>query len=260
MIPIIIQTMTQITDRIIINSNNSGIEETKMAENILLIEDEEKMARMVELELTHEGYVVDKAFDGISGLTKAEDEDYDLILLDIMLPGLTGTEVLRRLRKIKDTPVILLTARDSTVDKVTGLDQGADDYITKPFVIEELLARIRANLRKNIKAETEGNNSPASTLTAGKLSLDDEKHLVTYDNNEIELTLKEYELLKCLLENKGRVLTRDSLLNKVWGYDYAGETNAVDVYVRYLRSKIDEEYDIKLINTVRGVGYQIKEI
>lgn len=229
-----------------------------MAERILLIEDEEKMARMVELELTHEGYVVDKAFDGVSGLSKAEDEDYDLILLDIMLPGLTGTEVLRRLRKSKDTPVILLTARDSTVDKVTGLDQGADDYITKPFVIEELLARIRVCLRKSIKAEPES-SSDSVVLTAGKLSLDDEKHLVTYDDNEIELTLKEYELLKCLLENKGRVLTRDALLDKVWGFDYIGETNAVDVYIRYLRSKIDEEYGIKLISTVRGVGYQIKD-
>lgn len=229
-----------------------------MEERILLIEDEEKMARMVELELTHEGYVVDKAFDGISGLSKAEDNDYDLILLDIMLPGLTGTEVLRRLRKSKPTPVILLTARDSTVDKVTGLDQGADDYITKPFVIEELLARIRANLRKNLKVEPpQEETSPV--LSAGKLTLDDVKHLVAYDDNEIELTLKEYELLKCLLENKGRVLTRDSLLDKVWGFDYVGETNAVDVYIRYLRSKIDEEYGIKLINTVRGVGYQIKD-
>ena len=229
-----------------------------MEERILLVEDEEKMARMVELELTHEGYVVDKAFDGISGLSKAEDNDYELILLDIMLPGLTGTEVLRRLRKSKDTPVLLLTARDSTVDKVTGLDQGADDYITKPFVIEELLARIRANLRKNIKNEADQNDSSA-VLYVGKLTLDDAKHQVTYDNNEIELTLKEYELLKCLLENKGRVLTRDSLLDKVWGFNYTGETNAVDVYIRYLRCKIDEKYRIKLINTVRGVGYQIKD-
>lgn len=231
-----------------------------MEERILLIEDEEKMARMVELELTHEGYVVDKAFNGISGLTKAEEGVYDLILLDIMLPGLTGTEVLRRLRKTKDTPVILLTARDSTVDKVTGLDQGADDYITKPFVIEELLARIRANLRKSAKPVPSADEGANAVLSIGKLTIDDEKHLVTYDNEEIELTLKEYELLKCLLENKGRVLTRDSLLDKVWGFDYAGETNAVDVYIRYLRSKIDEAYGIKLINTVRGVGYQIKDI
>jgi DNA-binding response OmpR family regulator len=229
-----------------------------MDERILLIEDEQKMARMLELELTHEGYVIDKAFDGISGLTKAEDSDYDLILLDIMLPGLTGTEVLRRLRKTKDTPVILLTARDSTVDKVTGLDQGADDYITKPFVIEELLARIRANLRKSVKTTSTHEDSLSPTLISGKLILDDDKHLVTYGTEEVELTLKEYELLKCLLENKGRVLTRDSLLDKVWGFDYAGETNAVDVYIRYIRSKIDEKYDIKLINTVRGVGYQIK--
>ena len=231
-----------------------------MEDRILLIEDEQKMARMVELELTHEGYVVDKAFDGVNGLAKATEEEYDLILLDIMLPGLTGTEVLRRLRKIKSTPVILLTARDSTVDKVSGLDQGADDYITKPFIIEELLARIRAKLRNTGNPASGENGTSSAILKAGELTLNDEKHLVTYHNEEIELTLKEYELLKCLLENKGRVLTRDSLLDKVWGFDYVGETNAVDVYVRYLRSKIDEKFDIKLINTVRGVGYQIKDL
>ena len=230
-----------------------------MSEKILLIEDEEKMARMVELELTHEGYKVIKAFDGVTGLDKANEDDFDLILLDIMLPGLTGTEVLRRLRKTKQTPVILLTARDSTVDKVTGLDQGADDYVTKPFVIEELLARIRVILRKK-ERRTEEDIHSDTILTAGELSLDDDKHLVTYSGEEIQLTLKEYELLKCLLENKGRVLTRETLLDKVWGFDYIGETNAVDVYVRYLRSKIDEKHNIKLINTVRGVGYQIKDI
>ena len=235
-----------------------------MPGRILIVEDEEKMARMVELELVHEGYEIDKTADGISGLSMAEENDYDLILLDIMLPGLSGIEVLRRLRKSKATPVILLTARDETVDKVLGLDSGADDYITKPFAIEELLARIRAGLRKNVSYENGDANSPqsdkdSSKLVSGKLTLDNASHKVDYDGKLIELTLKEFELLKCLLENKGLVMTRDTLLDKVWGYDYIGETNSIDVYIRFLRSKIDEKYKIKLISTVRGVGYRIDE-
>jgi DNA-binding response OmpR family regulator len=231
-----------------------------MSERILIVEDEEKMARMVELELTHEGYGVVKCSDGLSGLQTAEQGNFDLILLDIMLPALSGIEVLRRLRKTKSTPVILLTARDEVVDKVLGLDSGADDYITKPFAIEELLARIRAALRKSASEKPAGDDDePSGTrLTAGKLILDAGRHLVAYDGEPVELTLKEFELLRCLLENKGMVLTRDALLDKVWGYDYIGETNAVDVYVRFLRSKIDEKYGVKLISTVRGVGYRIE--
>lgn len=228
-----------------------------MKEKLLLIEDEKNMARMVELELTHEGYEVEKAFDGLSGLEMAEKEGWDLILLDIMLPGLSGMEVLRRLRKTSQVPVILLTARDAVVDKVSGLDSGADDYVTKPFVIEELLARIRVCLRKAAA------NTPAAevehVLSAGPVSLNLERHQVLVNGTPVELTLREFELLHCLLEKKDHVVTRDALLDRVWGYDYAGETNSVDVYIRFLRTKIDEAFQIKLIHTVRGVGYLIRD-
>jgi len=226
---------------------------------ILIIEDDEKLARMVELELVHEGYEIVKKTDGVSGLQEAEEGEHDLILLDIMLPGISGVEVLRRLRKSKETPVILLTARDETVDKVLGLDSGADDYVTKPFIIEELLARIRAALRKAGKAEGrgEGSEEEAHFLEYEDLALDKDAHTVAFSGEDIELTHKEFELLVCLLENKGRVMSRDALLNKVWGYDFIGETNAVDVYVRFLRSKIDERFETKIITTVRGVGYKI---
>ena len=221
---------------------------------LLLIEDEEKLARFVELELVHEGYEVDKAFDGRAGLSLAESGKHDLVLLDIMLPELNGLEVLRRLRKTSSLPVIMLTARDAVMDKVTGLDMGADDYITKPFSIEELLARIRAALRKGTQAKKEGD-----ALTAGPLKLDAMRHQVTVNGAEVELTNREFSLLKYLLENKTIVLTREQLLEKVWGFDYAGETNVVDVYVRYLRNKIDEPFHLKLIGTVRGVGYVIRD-
>ena len=223
---------------------------------ILIVEDEEKLARFTELELKHEGYETDKAFDGRTGLEMAESGNYDLILLDIMLPGLNGIEVLRRIRKNSEVPVILLTARDSVMDKVSGLDTGADDYITKPFDIEELLARIRVALRKKVSVvQTQTGNQ----LCFGALSLDPAAHTVKYEDREIELTNKEFRLLQKLLENKGIVLSREVLLEDVWCFDYVGETNVVDVYVRYLRSKIDDVYDIKMIHTVRGVGYVIKE-
>lgn len=228
-----------------------------MPEKILIVEDEEKMARMLELELCHEGYQVDKAFDGLAGLDLAETGDFDLILLDIMLPGLSGMEVLRRLRRTSSVPVILLTARDTVIDKVSGLDSGADDYITKPFAIEELLARVRACLRK--KAAPAGGEGGPLTACDGALTMDVERHEVRACGEPVDLTLREFALLQCLLENKGRVLPRDLLLDRVWGYDYAGETNAVDVYVRFLRSKIDEPFALNLIHTVRGIGYQIKE-
>ena len=223
-----------------------------MGERILLIEDEEKLARMVELELQYEGYRVEKAFDGRSGLELALGGGFDLVLLDIMLPQLSGMEVLRRLRKESRVPVIMLTARDSVVDKVSGLDSGADDYITKPFAIEELLARIRAALRNH-------GGRDGQLLTAGPLAMDVERHQVTVRGQTVELTKKEFDLLRHLLENKGRVLTREALLDSVWGFDFVGETNSVDVYIRFLRSKIDEAFGIKLIHTVRGVGYVIKE-
>ncbi|MBR5752055.1 MAG: response regulator transcription factor [Clostridia bacterium] len=221
---------------------------------ILLVEDEEKLARFVELELTHEGYQVDKAFDGRTGLDMAESGKHDLILLDIMLPGLNGLEVLRRLRRSSHTPVIMLTARDAVMDKVTGLDTGADDYVTKPFSIEELLARIRAALRKNA-----GDGGADSQLYCGDLTMDAARRRVERAGREIELTGREFALLKYFLENKTYVLTREQLLEKVWGYEYLGETNVVDVYVRYLRNKIDEDHEKKLLHTVRGVGYVLKE-
>ena len=220
---------------------------------ILLVEDEEKLARVVELELRYEGYEVEKAFDGREGLEKVLSGDFDLILLDIMLPSLSGMEVLRRLRRESQVPVIMVTARDSVVDKVSGLDSGADDYITKPFEIEELLARIRAALRKRpVRQES-------AVLTAGLLTMDPERHEVTVKGTPVELTRREFDLLRYLLENKEKVISRESLLDNVWGFDFVGETNAVDVYIRFLRAKIDEAFGIKLIHTVRGVGYVIRE-
>ena len=226
-----------------------------MGERILLVEDEEKLARMVELELKYEGYSVEKAADGRRGLELALSGQFDLVLLDIMLPKLSGMEVLRRLRKDSQVPVIMLTARDSVMDKVSGLDSGADDYITKPFAIEELLARIRAALRGKGNKET----AKVPLLSAGEVILDVERHQVSVRGEPVELTKKEFDLLRCLLENKGRVLTREALLDAVWGFDFVGETNSVDVYIRFLRSKLDDAFGIKLIHTVRGVGYVIKE-
>lgn len=227
-----------------------------MAEKVLLIEDEEKLARMVELELQYEGYQVEKALDGRTGLERALSGTFDLILLDIMLPALSGMEVLRRVRRESQVPVIMLTARDTVVDKVSGLDMGADDYITKPFAIEELLARIRAALRKHpVQAVAE----ERQLLRAKGLSMDPERHEVTVDGQHVELTRREFDLLRYLLENKEKVISRESLLDNVWGFDFVGETNAVDVYIRFLRSKIDERFGMKLIHTVRGVGYVIRE-
>lgn len=225
-------------------------------EKILIIEDEEKIVRFIELELKYEGYEVEKAYNGRDGLELALTQSFDLILLDIMLPTLNGIEVLRRIRKVSDIPIILLTARDSVVDKVSGLDGGADDYITKPFAIEELLARIRAALR--IKAG-ENNTRTSSGITVGALSLDSIKREVKVNENLIDLTKREFDLLQHLLENKNIVISRETLLQDIWGYDFAGETNAVDVYVRYLRAKIEEPFKLKFIHTVRGVGYVIKD-
>lgn len=224
-----------------------------MKTKILIIEDEEKFARFVEMELSYEGYEVSKAFDGRSGLELAESGEFDLVLLDIMLPGLNGMEVLRRLRRSSSVPVMMLTARDSVIDKVSGLDSGADDYITKPFAIEELLARIRTVLRKAPHALS------SQILTAGDLRLDVDRRQVTVRDIPVELTKREFDLLQYLLENKGIVLSRETLLENVWGFDFEGETNAVDVYVRFLRAKIDEVFDLKLISTIRGVGYVIRD-
>lgn len=221
---------------------------------LLIIEDEKQIARFLELELIHEGYQVDLETDGRKGLEKVKQTHYDLILLDIMLPGLSGMEVCRRIRHFSDIPIVMLTAKDDIESKVMGLDIGADDYITKPFSIEELLARLRVALRHQMKG------SAPKELQIGDLVMDGTRHQVTRSGKNIELTKKEYDLLEYLIENKGIVLTREHILEKVWGYDYFGGTNVVDVYIKYLRDKVDEPFENKLIHTIRGVGYILKEV
>ena len=223
---------------------------------ILIIEDEEKIARFVELELEHEGYEADKATDGRIGLYMAETGAYDLVVLDIMLPQLSGIEVLRRLRKSQNpdaanVPVILLTARDAITDKVTGLDMGANDYMTKPFAIEELLARIRAALRQSQNAHGERRDD---VLRAAGIELNVSAHTVTYKGKNVDFTNREFILLRTLMENRNTAMSREKLLAAAWGYDYYGETNIVDVYVRYIRQKTDDS----VIKTIRGVGYIVE--
>ncbi|MBO4915252.1 MAG: response regulator transcription factor [Oscillospiraceae bacterium] len=226
-----------------------------MCAKILIVEDEAKIARFIELELGHEGYETQKAYDGRSGLNAALGGGFDLVLLDVMLPELNGMEVLRRLRAESAVPVIMLTARDTVMDKVSGLDLGANDYITKPFAIEELLARIRAALR----AQERTGASTAAALNCGRLSLDPTRHSVSFAGAPVELTYKEFLLLQTLMEHKNAVLSRDTLMEKVWGFDYMGETNVVDVYIRFLRQKLDSAFGVKLIHTIRGVGYMVKD-
>ncbi len=223
---------------------------------ILIVEDEANIARFLELELKHEGYEVEKAPDGRLGLQKALEGNVDLILLDIMLPGLSGIEVCRRVRMESRVPIIMLTAKDDVTDKVAGLDMGADDYMTKPFAIEELLARIRVALNRKMSSESE---KKQDMIQYGSLILNLNEHSVSYDGEEINLTKKEYELLECMLRNKGVAMNRDRILKEVWDYDYYGDTNVVDVYIRYLRQKIDDRFGITLIHTVRGIGYIIKD-
>ena len=218
---------------------------------ILIVEDEKKIARFLELELQHEGYEVQTAGDGRTGLSLALSWEPDLMILDLMLPGLSGIEVCRRLRHDSDLPIIMLTAKDDVSDKVMGLDMGADDYRTKPFAIEELLARIRVGLKKH----RAGRSTALPVLTAGKLRVEPASYSVSYDGKPIALTKKEFDLLRYLMEHRDTAVTRDTLLCDVWGYDYAGDTNIVDVYIRYLRQKIDEPFRIKTIHTIRAVGY-----
>lgn len=228
---------------------------------ILIVEDEAKIARFVELELKYEGYEVETAGDGKNGLEKAMSGAYDLMVLDVMLPELNGMEVCRKIRqKGNDIPIIMLTAKDDVMDKVEGLDKGADDYMTKPFAIEELLARIRVAIKKHEKLKNISKDTGSKDmLQHGLLKMNLQSHSVTYGEEELTLTKKEYELLKYLLENKNIALSREKMLSRVWEYEYIGDTNVVDVYIRYLRQKIDQKYNIKLISTVRGVGYIIKD-
>lgn len=220
---------------------------------VLIIEDESKLARFIELELKHEGYDVILAEDGRSGIEKFFEEDPDIILLDLMLPQLNGIEICRRIRKESDIPIIMLTAKGETMDKIVGLDSGADDYMTKPFAIEELFARMRVALRRR---KTAGDKN---ILELKDLKIDLDRRTVYYADAEIELTKREFELLVYLVKNKNIVISREQILNKVWGYDYIGETNVVDVYIRYLRTKIDDRFGVKLIHTIRGVGYFAKD-
>lgn len=226
--------------------------------SILIVEDEAKIARFVQLELSHEGYTVETASDGRTGLELAQSGKYDLLVLDLMLPALSGIEVCRRLRQAgSDLPIIMLTAKDDVSDKVMGLDMGADDYMTKPFAIEELLARIRVGLKRREKAQSAMPRAEES-LSVGQLTLSKRAHEVSFAGENITLTKKEFDLLAYLLEHVGEVVTRDTLLNDVWGYEYVGDTNIVDVYIRYLRLKIDEQMGVKYLHTVRGVGYMLK--
>ncbi|KRM97777.1 response regulator transcription factor [Loigolactobacillus rennini] len=224
---------------------------------VLIIEDEKNLARFVELELKHEGYETVVHYNGRTGLDAALANDWDAILLDLMLPELNGLEVCRRIRQVKNTPIIMMTARDSVIDRVSGLDHGADDYIVKPFAIEELLARLRALLRR-IDIEGEQNNAKQTTVSYRDLTIEKENRVVKRGSDTIDLTKREYELLLTLMENVNVVLGRDVLLNKVWGYESEVETNVVDVYIRYLRNKIDRKGEESYIQTVRGTGYVMR--
>lgn len=222
---------------------------------IFIVEDERRIARFLQMELEHEGFQTANESNGLRAYERIIQEDYDLVLLDIMLPGMDGLTICKNVRKLSDIPIIMLTAKDEINDKVTGLDIGADDYITKPFAIQELLARIRAALRKcnnNIKQDE------PSVFTFKNITVYLERHEVMVNDTVVELTKKEYDLLLYMLQNHDHVLSREQILQSIWGYEYMGDTNVVDVYIRYLRSKIDDEFNEKYIHTVRGIGYVIK--
>ena len=225
---------------------------------VLIVEDEENLAKFVGLELKHEGYEVETVLDGRSGLDAALENNYDVILLDLMLPELNGLEVARRLRETKKTPIIMMTARDSVIDRASGLDYGADDYLVKPFAIEELLARIRSLLRR-IAIETESSDKHRSIINFKDLRIEKENRIARRDDQIINLTKREYDLLLTLVENINVVQSREQLLKEVWGFDSEVETNVVDVYIRYLRNKIDDpESKASYIQTVRGTGYVMR--
>ena len=225
---------------------------------IFIVEDERRIARFLQIELEHEGYETATEENGLRAFERIAQEEYDLVLLDIMLPEMDGMTICRKVREISDIPIIMLTARDDVEDKVNGLDIGADDYMTKPFAIQELLARVRNALRKQRSGEN-GEGPEGEKLQVKDLIMYPSRYEVTVQGEEVQLTKKEYSLLEYLLRNKRNVLTRDQILQEVLGYDYTGDTNVVDVYIRYLRAKIDDHFNVKYIYTVRGVGYAIKE-
>ena len=223
---------------------------------ILIVEDEPEIVRFLTLELRHEGYETESCPDGKSGLERALNGGFDLVLLDVMLPQMEGHEVLRRLRRESAVPVILVTARDAVMEKVNGLDLGANDYITKPFHIEELLARIRMVLRTS---DSSAQAAGTDTLALGDLKIATASRLVTRAGKAIELTKTQYDLLEYLLRNRDIVLTREQILQHVWGYSYTGNSNVVDVYVRYVRNNIHDTDESRIIETVRGIGYVIRD-
>ncbi|MGI8825609.1 MAG: response regulator transcription factor [Chloroflexota bacterium] len=221
--------------------------------HILVVEDERRLANLIRRALEEEGHVVDVAHDGVDGLDMAEGTTYDLLVLDLMLPRLDGIEVCKRLRSdSRDVRILMLTARDAIEDRVLGLEAGADDYLIKPFSFSELLARIRALSRRQVQAQVE------EELCVGSLVLDLARHEARRDNRSIELTAKEFQLLEFLMRNAGNVLTRTQILDHVWGYNYDSFSNNVDIYVHYLRNKIDKDFSEPMIRTVRGVGYSLK--
>lgn len=223
-----------------------------MAKRILVIEDETKITDFLRRGLSFEGYEVDIAHDGEAGLTKALDDPPDLVVLDIMLPGLNGLEVCRQLRAESDVPILMLTAKDAVPDRVAGLDSGADDYLVKPFAFDELLARIRALLRRRQPAEQQ-------VLRFADLTLNQATRRVMRGERQIELTAKEYDVLELFMRHPRQVLTRDIIYERIWGYDFGGESNIIEVYVRYLRAKLEAGGEPRLIHTVRGVGYVLRE-
>jgi DNA-binding response OmpR family regulator len=224
-----------------------------MAEHILVVEDELEIANYLRRGLAFEGYTVEMTTDGPAALAAARDRPPDLVVLDLMLPGIDGLEVARRLRAASDVPIIMLTARDAVPDRVAGLEAGADDYLIKPFAFEELLARIRVQLRRRAR------DAHPMTLRFGPLSMDTAAHEVTIGDRRVDLTSKEYDLLELFLRNPQQVLTREVIYDRVWGYDFGGESNIIEVYIRYLRQKLEADGEARLIHTVRGVGYILRQ-
>ena len=230
-------------------------------QRIFIVEDEKRIARFLQIELEHEGFETATESNGKRAFERIIQENYNLVLLDVMLPEMDGITICRKVRELSDIPIIMLTAKDDIEDKVNGLDVGADDYMTKPFAVPELLARIRVALRKHTEHNETDNSAEVGgpRYVAKDLVLFPERFEVQVKGESVELTKKEYSLLEYLVRNKRNVLSRDQILQTVWGYDYIGDTNVVDVYIRYLRSKIDDRFGEKYIHTVRGVGYVIKE-
>ena len=223
-----------------------------MKERILIIEDDEGILRVLRRALSYEGYQIETALDGETGLAQAHDWRPDLVILDLMLPGMDGLEVTQRLRTEGNIPILMLTAKDTITDRVQGLDAGADDYMTKPFELDELLARVRALLRR-----TQLERAPV--LSFNDLTLDTSTRIATRRNRPVALTAKEYDLLELFMRHPRQVMTREMIFDRVWGYDFGGESNVLDVYIRYLRQKLESEGESRLIHTVRGVGYVLRE-